>query len=113
MSYKYKITVKYIFIYLIFIKNKETIFVMETKLKNIFNILFLKKNNCLFYLFFCRINRILESPRGSAMLVGVGGSGKQSLARLAAYISSLEVAQIQLRKGFGVSDLRVGSLAVS
>lgn len=54
----------------------------------------------------CRINRILESPRGSALLVGVGGSGKQSLARVAAFISSLEVSQIQLKKGFGVADLR-------
>lgn len=40
------------------------------------------------------------------MLVGVGGSGKQSLARLAAFISSLEVTQIQLKKGYGVFDLR-------
>ncbi|XP_054276549.1 dynein beta chain, ciliary [Macrosteles quadrilineatus] len=55
----------------------------------------------------CRINRILESPRGSALLVGVGGSGKQSLARLAAFISSLEVAQIQLRKGYGILDLKM------
>ncbi|XP_060515880.1 dynein beta chain, ciliary [Cylas formicarius] len=54
----------------------------------------------------CRINRILESPRGSALLVGVGGSGKQSLARLAAFISSLEVCQIQLKKGYGVTDLK-------
>lgn len=54
----------------------------------------------------CRINRILESPRGSALLVGVGGSGKQSLSRLAAFISALEVAQIQLKKGYGVTDLR-------
>ncbi|XP_076261923.1 dynein heavy chain at 93AB isoform X2 [Rhynchophorus ferrugineus] len=54
----------------------------------------------------CRINRILESPRGSSLLVGVGGSGKQSLSRLAAFISSLEVSQIQLKKGYGVIDLR-------
>ncbi|KAL9897380.1 dynein heavy chain at 93AB [Glossina fuscipes fuscipes] len=54
----------------------------------------------------CRINRVLESPRGSALLVGVGGSGKQSLSRLAAFISSLEVVQIQLKKGYGVADLK-------
>lgn len=53
------------------------------------------------------INRILESPRGNCLLVGVGGSGKQSLARLAAFISNLEVAQIQLRKGYGIADLKV------
>ncbi|KAK6170907.1 hypothetical protein SNE40_019193 [Patella caerulea] len=54
----------------------------------------------------CRINRILESPRGNALLIGVGGSGKQSLSRLSAFISSLDVFQITLRKGYSIADLK-------
>ncbi|XP_031759446.1 dynein heavy chain 11, axonemal [Xenopus tropicalis] len=55
----------------------------------------------------CRISRILEMPRGYALLIGVGGSGKQSLSKLAAYIGSLEVFQITLKNGYSVQDLKV------
>lgn len=60
----------------------------------------------------CRINRILELPRGNALLVGVGGSGKQSLARLAAFISTLEPFQVQLRSTYGIADLKTDIAAL-
>lgn len=60
----------------------------------------------------CRISRIVESPRGNALLIGVGGSGKQSLARLAAFISNLEVFQIQLKKGYSIIDMKIDLAAL-
>ncbi|XP_028567040.2 dynein axonemal heavy chain 10 isoform X2 [Podarcis muralis] len=53
-----------------------------------------------------RVHRIIRMDRGHALLVGVGGSGKQSLARLAAYTAGCEVFEIVLSRGYGENNLR-------
>lgn len=53
-----------------------------------------------------RIARVLRQPMGNALLLGVGGSGRQSLCRLATSINAFALYQIEVIKGYSMKDWR-------
>jgi dynein heavy chain len=53
-----------------------------------------------------RIERVIRQPLGNSLLLGVGGSGRQSLSRLATFIANYKLYQIEVVKGYGMSNWR-------
>ncbi|BHF69813.1 Dynein heavy chain 1, axonemal [Sparganum proliferum] len=52
----------------------------------------------------CRIARIIRQPQSNALLLGLGGSGRQSAAKLAAHISEFDCFRIELTKTYSNND---------
>ena len=52
-----------------------------------------------------RISRCLGMQKGCILLVGVGGSGKQSLTKLASYCSGFQTFQITISKTYNMNSL--------
>ena len=56
----------------------------------------------------CRVVRVIRQPRGNMLLVGIGGSGRQSLARLASYIIGFQVFQVEVTRHYRLQEFRDG-----
>ena len=52
------------------------------------------------------IYRILQEERGNALLIGLGGSGRRTLAKLAAYIAQYQLITIQVSSTYTHIDFR-------
>ena len=53
-----------------------------------------------------RIARIIRQPMGNALLFGVGGSGRQSLSKMATFLSNFKLFQIEVIKNYNMRSWR-------
>ncbi|XP_061086442.1 dynein axonemal heavy chain 3 [Conger conger] len=53
-----------------------------------------------------RICRVLKQDNGHLLLVGIGGSGRQSATKLGTFINEYDLFQIELTKNYGIPDWR-------
>ena len=53
-----------------------------------------------------RIVRVIRQPRGNMLLIGIGGSGRQSLAKLSSFICNYSVFKIEIAKNYKKNEFR-------
>ena len=50
--------------------------------------------------------RIIRQPRSSALLIGLGGSGRKSFAQLGSYIADYQTMTLEITKNYGMVQFR-------
>ncbi|XP_063222941.1 dynein axonemal heavy chain 2 isoform X2 [Bacillus rossius redtenbacheri] len=54
----------------------------------------------------CRVVRVVSQPRGHMLLIGVGGSGRQSLARLAVYLCNYLFFEVEVTRNYRLPEFK-------
>lgn len=76
----------------------------EYRERNIGHLSLVLFEDCLEHL--TRVHRTLRMNRGHVLLIGVGGSGKKSITRLAAFAAECELFDITLSRGYAEQQFR-------
>jgi dynein heavy chain len=75
-----------------------------------YNLMSTKKMNLVCFLYMLehlsRVARVAKTPGGNGLLVGVGGSGRQSCTRLASFLADFDVFSIEITRGYGSNEFR-------
>ena len=64
----------------------------------------------MFFYSVSKIVRVIRQPRGNMLLIGIGGSGRQSLTRLSASICEYSTFQIEVTKHYRKNEFRDGKI---
>ena len=54
----------------------------------------------------CHISRIVQKPSGNALLLGVGGSGKQSISKLSVFLHEIAYFQITIKGNYNYNSFK-------